>query len=175
MIKLCKLLSCTLMVSMLISSTIPALGADTITLDQSPSQKVHQNVIVSDDGITINGLFYTPVQFEALLSTAQTISPLTANPSTPLSSTSFFIIPGVAAGTYFIPGVGEVIITVTGAVIVAGVAIKAGSWASKKVISYFEEHTKNKRKSTHDKHTKPRPGRDSEKKKDPKKGWKPRT
>ena len=41
-------------------------------------------------------------------------------------------------------------------------------------VSYFKEHTKNKRKSTHNKHTKPRPGRNTEKKKDPKKGWKPR-
>jgi RHS repeat-associated protein len=40
---------------------------------------------------------------------------------------------------------------------------------------YFpaKEHTKGKRKSTYDKHTKPRPGRSNEKKRDPKKGWKP--
>lgn len=36
-------------------------------------------------------------------------------------------------------------------------------------IHLFKEHTKNKRKSTHDKHTKPRPGRKSEKKKNSKK------
>lgn len=40
-------------------------------------------------------------------------------------------------------------------------------------IKYYEEHTKNKRKSTHDKHTKSRPGRDTEKKKQ-KSNWKPR-
>ena len=38
---------------------------------------------------------------------------------------------------------------------------------------YYKEHTKNKRKSNHDKHTKPRSGRDSEKKKQNNK-WKPR-
>ncbi|QAT48350.1 hypothetical protein EQM14_00345 [Caproiciproducens sp. NJN-50] len=43
----------------------------------------------------------------------------------------------------------------------------------KALINRFEEHTKNKRKSTYDKHTKPRPGRNSEKKKQ-KSNWKPR-
>lgn len=80
----------------------------------------------------------------------------------------------MAAGTYAIPGVGQVVITATGVVLVAGVAVAAGSWVAKKVISFFKEHTKNKRKSTHDKHTKPRPGCDSEKKKNPNKGWKSR-
>lgn len=79
-----------------------------------------------------------------------------------------------AAGAYFIPGVGEVLIAATGAVIVGGVTISAGHWAYNKIITYFKEHTKNKRKSTSDKHTKPRPGRDSETKKQPNKGWKPR-
>ncbi len=40
-------------------------------------------------------------------------------------------------------------------------------------VDKMEEHTKNARPSTHDKHTKPRPGRDSEKKKQ-KKSWEKR-
>lgn len=55
-------------------------------------------------------------------------------------------------------GIGSVII-VGG----AGAAVGGG-------ISYFKEHTKNARKSTHNKHTKPRPGRSNEKKKQ-KKSW----
>jgi len=37
----------------------------------------------------------------------------------------------------------------------------------------FKEHTKGARPSTKDKHTKPKPGRPTEKKKSPDKGWKP--
>lgn len=40
-------------------------------------------------------------------------------------------------------------------------------------IYFAAEHTKGARKSTHDKHTKPRPGRANEKKR-LKPGWKPR-
>lgn len=79
-----------------------------------------------------------------------------------------------AAGTLiFVPGVGEAIITAAGVVIVAGCVIAAGTWTYKTVINYYKEHTKNKRKSTYDKHTKPRAGRETEKKKQ-KKGWKKR-
>lgn len=124
---------------------------------------------MDDSGITINGVYYTPKEFEELLDTAEPID--TPKPRVKTRSAA---IAGAAAGAYFIPGVGEVLIAATGAVIVGGVAITAGNWAYKKIVSYFKEHTKNKRKSTHNKHTKPRPGRNTEKKKDPKKGWKPR-
>lgn len=80
---------------------------------------------------------------------------------------------GNAVALYFVPGLGQVLITATGVVIVAGIVVVVGSWAYKQAIKYYSEHTKNKRKSTHDKHTKPRPGRDSEKKKN-KNGWQKR-
>lgn len=42
-------------------------------------------------------------------------------------------------GSYFIPGLGEVIITVTGVVIVAGVVVKVGSKTYNKVIKWLNE------------------------------------
>ena len=69
-----------------------------------------------------------------------------------------------SAGLYLIPGVGEVLITATGAIIVAGVTVRVGSFLYDTIKTYFAEHTKNKRPSTYDKHTKPRPGRQTEKK-----------
>lgn len=42
-----------------------------------------------------------------------------------------------AAGIYLIPGIGEVALTVTGAVVIGGVTIKAGSWLYNKVAAYF--------------------------------------
>ena len=68
-------------------------------------------------------------------------------------------------GLYFIPGIGEVLITTTGAIIVAGITVVAGSLLYNTIKTYFAEHTKNKRPSTYDKHTKPSSGRQTEKKK----------
>lgn len=44
-----------------------------------------------------------------------------------------------AAGVYVIPGIGQVAITVTGAVVVAGVTVKAGSWLYNKISAYFSK------------------------------------
>lgn len=79
-----------------------------------------------------------------------------------------------APGVYFIPGIGQVLLTVTGVIIVGGIVICAGTWVYNQVVKYFKEHSKNKSKKNHDKHTKPRPGRENEKKKDKDKGWKKR-
>ncbi|WP_214734339.1 hypothetical protein [Exiguobacterium sp. s154] len=38
---------------------------------------------------------------------------------------------------YFIPGIGQVAITVTGAVVIGGTTIAAGSWLYNKVTAYF--------------------------------------
>lgn len=162
-----KLLSCILSVAVFVSNTVPVMASDN-GVGNTSNVLSQASISITDDGITINGTYYTISQFEELLETAEVIEIPATRPQTRSA------IAGVAAGVYFIPGVGEVLIAATGAVIVGGVAITASSWAYKKIVSYFKEHTKNKSKRTHDKHTKPRPGRDKEKKKDPKKGWKPR-
>ena len=94
------------------------------------------SIQVDDSGITINGVYYTPKEFEELLDTAEPID--TPKPRVQTRSAA---IAGASAGAYFIPGVGEVLIAATGAVIVGGVAITAGNWAYKKIVSYFKEHT----------------------------------
>ena len=76
-------------------------------------------------------------------------------------------------GAYFVPGVGEVLVATTGVVIICGTIVYAGNVFNKKILKYHSEHTKNARKSTHDKHTKLRPGRETEKKK-VKTNWKKR-
>ncbi|TDM15327.1 hypothetical protein [Macrococcus bovicus] len=46
----------------------------------------------------------------------------------------------IAVGTgYFVPGVGEVLILATGAIVVAGVTVKAGSYLYNKITVYFAE------------------------------------
>lgn len=122
-------------------------------------------VDVSKNKLIINGIPYNKAKLINLLNTAYETSPTSSG-----NRQARF---AAAAGVYLIPGVGEVALAATGAIILGGVTIGAGHWAYKTITSYFKEHTKNKRKSTHNKHTKPRPGRQTEKKKQNPK-WKKR-
>lgn len=47
------------------------------------------------------------------------------------------------AGTFFIPGVGQAVITATGVIIVGGAIISAGSWIGKKVVNWMRTNTTN--------------------------------
>lgn len=46
---------------------------------------------------------------------------------------------GAAAGVYYIPGIGQVAITVTGVLVIGGATIAAGSWLYNKVSAYFSK------------------------------------
>lgn len=116
------------------------------------------------NNVIINGKSFSQAEFERALNKSRIISINNSVTNRGIAA---------AAGVYFIPGVGQVLITVTGAIIVAGVTVCVGSWLYNKISTYFAEHTKNKRPNTYDKHTKPRPGRETEKKKQ-KKGWQKR-
>ena len=43
----------------------------------------------------------------------------------------------LVAGTWFVPGVGEVIITATGVILISGVAVEVGSWVYDAVTDWF--------------------------------------
>ena len=148
-----KALSCVLASSIMLSNTIPVMATEDNNVSEKSTVQT-ASIQVEDNGIIINGVYYTPKEFEDLLDLAESIEL-----PKPRRQKRALPVAGVAVGAYFVPGVGQVLITATGAVIVGGVAIAAGSWAYKKIVSYFKSHTKNKRKSTYDKHTKPRPGR----------------
>ena len=49
----------------------------------------------------------------------------------------------LVAGTWFIPGIGEVIITVSGTIIVAGAVVKVGSRLYNKVYKWFKKRAFN--------------------------------
>ncbi|EAE0901572.1 hypothetical protein Y136_03280 [Listeria monocytogenes] len=124
---------------------------------ESSNEKVSKPVVVTNDDLIINGKKYNEEELKALLDQTVSIQPRMIG----------------AAALYFVPGVGQVALTATGVIILGGVTIGAGHWAYKTIKNYFKEHTKNKRKSTYNKHTKPRPGRQNEKKKQ-KPGWQKR-
>lgn len=84
-------------------------------------------VLITDDSICINGKYYTEEEFEELLNTA-------VNINVPQNR-----IAGAIAGTWFIPGVGEVVITATGVILIGGVVVGVGTWAYNKVMNWFKD------------------------------------
>ena len=123
-----KLLSCILAVAVFVSNTVPVMASDNGVANTS-NVLSQASISITDDGITINGTYYTISQFEELLETAEVIEIPATIPQTRSA------IVGVVSGVYFIPRVGEVLIVAIGAVIVCGVAITASSWAYKKIVS----------------------------------------
>ncbi|WP_248613634.1 hypothetical protein [Mobiluncus mulieris] len=88
---------------------------------------------MTGDGISINGVFYTRQEFTEALEHAILIS---ASPSEGISTRAAV---AVGAGIYFVPGIGQVVIAATGAIIVAGLVVVAGTWAWNAVTNYLAE------------------------------------
>lgn len=102
----------------LILSTANAAGVETADAIQYTKEVV-----------VINGVEYTPEEFDNLLNQAVEIE---AKQPTEKSALA-------ASGIYFIPGIGQVLVTATGAIILGGVTIAAGSWIGKKIVSWFKQ------------------------------------
>ena len=98
-----KVLSCVLASSLMLSNTIPAMAAENGDAETVSNVTQTASIQVDDSGITINGVYYTPKEFEELLDTAEPID--TPKPRVQTRSAA---IAGASAGAYFIPGVGEV-------------------------------------------------------------------
>lgn len=121
-------------VTALVLSLAMTLSASATVLAQAPSIKeghVTTTASVTNDGIYINGKYYTKVQFKHLLNKAQkteTVQPYDLGDAGAL-----------IAGTWWIPGIGEVIVTTAGLVIVAGVIYGVGTWVYDTVTQWFAE------------------------------------
>lgn len=163
-----------LMASIVLSGVVaPSVAhADSTINYEKKQQETIENTNTDSNYVNINGNKMSKNDFEKKLTLAREnfdsgmdISSL----NTSEMSLEYRFAPAIAA-TYFVPGVGEVALTVTGGIIIAGVSIAAGSWLYNKCIEFFRSHRKNASKKNHDKHTKPRAGRSNEKKKQ-KKDW----
>lgn len=86
------------------------------------------STIVTDDGVYIEGAYYTKAKFTEILDTAIVDEPHEDSR-----------VAGLLAGTWLIPGVGEVVITVAGVIIVAGAVVKVGSWIYNTVSKLFAQ------------------------------------
>ncbi|GLC88511.1 hypothetical protein [Lysinibacillus piscis] len=101
-------------------------------VNEEENQTVNAQVTVTDEGIHINGTFYSKEEFQQLLE--QAVYTENTAPTT-------FAITGALSGTWFIPGVGQVVITAAGVVIVAGAVIAAGTWIYNLIEDYLDEKT----------------------------------
>lgn len=121
-----RLLTIILAGIMLFSTSTTAFASTT----QVPnySSETSNNVFITDEGIYINGTYYSQEQFIQLLDTAQEIE-------TPQTRSAAALV----AGTWWIPGIGQVIVTAAGAVIVAGVVVEVGSWIYNAVVNWFAD------------------------------------
>lgn len=153
-----KIICYFLIMCILVSNSTPVFAKTNGSAGTNNNGNSATKITVKGDGIIVNERFFSKKEFERRLMKAV---PTCTNKTDSLSVCS---IPGAKAGSYNIPGIGLVKITTAGLVYLSGRAIASSSWVYKKIVTYFKEHTKNKRKSTYNKHTKPRPGRDSEKK-----------
>lgn len=91
----------------------------------------------SENELIVNGKNISEEELYRLLDNAEILETQTV----PSISTLSFIGGGAAAGaisgTYFIPGIGQVVLAATGAVVIAGVSITAIHWASKAIKNFF--------------------------------------
>lgn len=113
-------------------------------VNDNPSEVLENSVIVAEDGIVINGQFYSQEEFENLLAQAVYMESLSnelmesPNQTETVYSTAA-LAGGLVAGTWWIPGIGEIVITAAGAIIIGGTIIAAGTWVYNTVKAYFAE------------------------------------
>lgn len=112
---------------MMVNASLTALASTQTSSYSNTSSKVNSTVIVTDKGVTINGVYYTQKEFIKLLDTAYETT----------SQVRPAVVGELIAGTWWIPGVGEVVITAAGVIVVAGVVVTAGSWIGKTVAKWF--------------------------------------
>lgn len=129
--KIKNLLTILLAVIIVCNTSMTAFASTTST--PNTASETNSNVVVTDTGIYVNCTYYSQEQFIELLDTAQKIE-------TPQTYSTIALV----AGTWMIPGVGEVVITAAGTVIIAGAIVTAGSWAYNAVVDWFATRAFNK-------------------------------
>lgn len=120
-----RVISVILSLAMLFSLATPAFATTT----DEPT------VNITSTGIYIDDEFYTKTEFRALLDEA-----IELPGAQPCSAVAGAVAGAgsLIAGTWWVPGVGEVVITTAGVILVAGVIVEAGSWIIDTVTEWFE-------------------------------------
>lgn len=126
-------ISLLLVLIMILSTNITAFAQAPQISYSFAKESVNTNaVIVTENGVSINGIYYTRAEFKELLNKAVLVSSR--------SKVQPNAVPAAAA-VYFIPGIGEIAIAATGAIIVGGVAIAVGSWLYDTITDWLSDST----------------------------------
>lgn len=100
------------------------------------NQPEETQVVITDDGIYIDGSYYTKDQFIQSLDMAQEVE--TDQGGQLRSAAAGGIAVGkLVAGTWYIPGIGKIVVTAAGVILLGGVVVKVGSWVYNAVVDWF--------------------------------------
>lgn len=124
-----KIISFILVLSMILGMGTTAF-ANGSEINVIPKDIEQGDVIVTDEGVYINGHYYTQGEFIKLLDTTIEIE----SPEGGITTQS---AAALIAGTWWIPGIGEVVITAAGTIIIAGAVIKSGTWLYNTIVDWF--------------------------------------
>lgn len=109
---------------------------DFSSLDEVPEYLLDSNFYSKDEIIYIPEDYFDPYHPDAI-----GVTYITDNTNNSQVQTRAI---AAAAGTYFIPGIGQIALTVTGALVIGGLTIKAGSWLYNQVSTYIAKKTAEK-------------------------------
>lgn len=122
-------------------STVGTFGLSNVQASQLKDEEIsfdqdYYDFKILEDGILIDGKFYSPEEFEEYLKSAEIVI-LDDN-----NGSSFVRAFALAPAVYFVPGIGQVALLGTGAIVVGGVTVAAGSWLYKTISNYFNDPKK---------------------------------
>lgn len=126
-----QLLTLFLILSLTLTQNISVFANPTKNNTNTPT---NTSVLIVNNGIYINGSYYSQEEFEQRLDIAIPM-PQKRQPKTAI---------GIAAGSYFIPGIGPFIITAAGVIILGGVVVEAGSWTYNTIQKWLQKRAFNK-------------------------------
>lgn len=122
-----KTLSYILIFTLLFSTNITAFANDTTTTS-------NETITTTDDCIYIDGKSFTQEEFAAVLN-ATTPEECLVYQNNPYSRTAVVAV-------YFIPGLGEVALLTTGAIVIGATVYSVGTWAYKKFKKWLKTSAK---------------------------------
>lgn len=130
-----RILSMLLATVMILSMNVTAFASTGIEKTKSTETTTNlSNIIITDNGVYLKGVYYSKTQFEALLEKAERVD----------TTNSVGTRVAVAAVVYFIPGIGEVAIAGTAIVLAGYGAVEVGSWLYDTISNYLENSNNRK-------------------------------
>lgn len=146
-----------LFMTVILMFTMSTTGVSARENNFSEFDKIEKIIIKSEDvyseDIYINGNFYTKEEFLNLLEQSIFSEDSIINDKLGIKGnldsnqvSSFSVTGTLIAGTWYIPGVGQVVITTAGVIIIGGSIIAAGTWLYNTVSTYFAEKSYEKAK-----------------------------